>query len=114
MAESSPGPGMAPQIVTRRVRRGLGGWWILALILVPLLIATLATWTTHGAIEHELRDRSRAALQAHDITGVDVDFSGRDAHVAIPTDTDIDPTEVKDLVKSVDGVRAVTFTGVGG
>ncbi len=113
MAESPGGPGATPRVGTRRVRRGLGGWWILTLILVPLLIATLATWTRHGAIEHDLQTRTQAVLRAHHLTGVGVDFSGRDADVAIPTDTDIDPAEVEDLVGSVDGVRVVNLTGVG-
>lgn len=52
---SSPEPGLAGQLetdpdvhrttewdqVTRRYRRGLGGWWWLALLLVPLLLALL-------------------------------------------------------------------------
>ena len=107
MAQPAGGASTPPRTVTRRVRRGIGGWWVLALILVPLVVAALATWTTHGSIEDDLHQRTMASLSDHGISGVTVEFSGRDAVLTIPAG--VDPGKAKELTKDVSGVRAVTL-----
>ncbi len=110
MTESAD-PDRPSRVVTKRVRRGLGGWWILALILVPLLIATLATWTRHGAIEDDLTQRTTLVLQDHGFADATVRFAGRDAEVSVSPGADAD--RVTDLVEGVTGVRAVTVLDAG-
>lgn len=107
MAQPPGGASTPSHTVTRRVRRGIGGWWVLALVLVPLVVAALATWTTHGSIEDDLHQRTMTTLADHGISGVTVEFSGRDAVLTIPAG--VDPGKAKALTKDVSGVRAVTL-----
>jgi OOP family OmpA-OmpF porin len=62
-----------------------------------------------GPTENDLRNRSRAALESRGITGVQVQFSGRDATVVVPAGADAG--EARDVVAAVDGVRAARVGG---
>jgi OOP family OmpA-OmpF porin len=62
-----------------------------------------------GPTEDDLQNRSQAALAARGITGVRVQFSGRDATVVVPAGMDAD--EARNIVAAVDGVRAARAGG---
>jgi outer membrane protein OmpA-like peptidoglycan-associated protein len=83
--------------------------WLLAALAVPVLLTAVLIPAKAGTTEDELRDRSLAALQARGINGTQVDVDGRDATVAVPAG--VDPALVKEVVESVDGVRAVRVEG---
>lgn len=91
------------------VRRRPGFVWVLAAILVPVLLTALVIGIKAGPTESELRQRSLAALDARGITGVQVDFSGRDATVVVPAGADA--TEARKVVAAVDGVRSAHADG---
>ncbi|WP_203590662.1 OmpA family protein [Streptomyces sp. SID13031] len=91
------------------VRRRPGFVWLLAAVLVPVLITALVVGIKAGPTEDDLRERSLAALDARGITGVQVDFSGRDATVVVPAGADA--TEAQKVVAAVDGVRAAHTDG---
>ncbi|WP_344108548.1 OmpA family protein [Kribbella alba] len=85
--------------------------WLLAALLVPMLVAAVLLVVKTASTEDDLRDRSLAALQARGITGVQVQFSGRDATVVVPAGGDA--SEARDVVAAVDGVRAANARGGG-
>jgi OOP family OmpA-OmpF porin len=85
------------------VRRRPGFVWLLALVVVPVLLTALVIAVKAGPTEDDLRQRSLAALDARGITGVQVDFSGRDATVVVPAGANAD--EARKVVAAVDGVR---------
>jgi OmpA-OmpF porin, OOP family len=99
---SDDDPAAAAQTSTGLVRRP-GFVWLLAVALVPLLITALVIGIKTGPTEDDLRQRSLAALDARGITGVQVDFSGRDATVVVPAGADA--AEAAKVVAAVDGVR---------
>ncbi|MEI8412928.1 MULTISPECIES: channel-forming protein ArfA/OmpATb [unclassified Kribbella] len=83
--------------------------WLLAALAVPVLLTAVLIPAKAGTTEDDLRDRSLAALQARGINGAEVDVDGRDATVAVPAG--VDPGVVKEVVASVEGVRAVQVEG---
>jgi len=83
--------------------------WALAALVVPVLLTALLIAVRTGPTEDDLRDRSLAALDARGITGVQVDFSGRDATVVVPAGGDA--TEARAVVAAVDGVRTASTRG---
>jgi OOP family OmpA-OmpF porin len=82
---------------------------VLAALLVPVLLTAVLIAVRTGPTEDDLRDRSLAALDARGITGVQVDFSGRDATVVVPAGADA--TEARAVVAAVDGVRTASTKG---
>ncbi|WBQ07491.1 channel-forming protein ArfA/OmpATb [Kribbella sp. CA-293567] len=108
MPGSSDDPAAAASTSTRLVRRS-GFAWLLAAVLVPVLITALVIGIKAGPTEDDLRQRSLAALDARGITGVQVDFSGRDATVVVPAGADA--TEARKVVAAVDGVRTAQTDG---
>jgi len=104
---------------TRFAYRNLGWPWLLALLLVPLILAALLAGLRGGKIETNLHDRSLAALQGAGMSGVKVDFDGRDATLKAGagaagrrlTAEDLD--QAKGIVEGVDGVRVVDVDTAG-
>jgi OOP family OmpA-OmpF porin len=90
-------------------RRRPGFVWLLAAVLVPVLITAVVIGIKAGPTEDDLRQRSLAALDARGITGVRVDFSGRDATVVVPPGADA--AEAQKVVAAVDGVRTAHTDG---
>jgi OOP family OmpA-OmpF porin len=90
-------------------RRRPGFVWLLAAVLVPVLLAAVVIALKTGPTEDDLRQRSLAALDARGITGVRVDFSGRDATVVVPAGADA--AEAQKVVAAVDGVRTAHTDG---
>lgn len=99
------------ETVTKRVRRGLGGWWWLALLAIPLLLAAAAALLTRGGIEDDLKADATKALDKAGITNAKVDFDGRDGTVTLPAGAD--KSVAKKAVEGVDGVRAAEIKGGG-
>jgi OOP family OmpA-OmpF porin len=106
---SDPTPAVATS--TGLVSRRPGFVWLLAALLVPMLVAAVLLVVKTASTEDDLRDRSLAALQARGITGVQVQFSGRDATVVVPAGGDA--SEARDVVAAVNGVRAANARGGG-
>ncbi|MFC0625012.1 channel-forming protein ArfA/OmpATb [Kribbella deserti] len=102
--DASPGPATPSGLGDRR-RPGL--LWLLALLLVPVLIAAVVFAVRSGPDEQDLHRRSMEALAAAGITGAKVEFTGRDARVSI--DADIDLEQVRQIVAEVDGVGTVSI-----
>jgi outer membrane protein OmpA-like peptidoglycan-associated protein len=102
---------------TRFAYRNLGWPWLLALLLVPLILAALLAGLRGGKIETNLHDRSLAALQGAGMSGVKVDFDGRDATLKAArgaaglTAADLD--KAKGIVEGVDGVRVADVDTAG-
>jgi outer membrane protein OmpA-like peptidoglycan-associated protein len=90
-------------------RRRPGFVWLLAAVLVPVLLTALVIGIKAGPTEDDLQQRSLAALDARGITGVRVDFSGRDATVVVPAGADA--AEAQKVVAAVDGVRTAQTDG---
>ncbi|HWC20997.1 MAG TPA: OmpA family protein [Flexivirga sp.] len=99
------------ETLTRRARRGLGGWWWLALVAVPVLLALIAGLVTRGGIQDDLKSASEKALQNKGVNGAKVDFSGRDGTVTLPANADA--KQAKAIVENVDGVRVADVKGGG-
>ncbi|WP_052589338.1 OmpA family protein [Luteipulveratus mongoliensis] len=97
--------------VTKRVRRGLGGWWWLALLAVPLLLAALATLISRGGIEDDLKADTTKALKGQGISPTKVDFDGRDGTITLPAGAD--SAKAKKIAEDVDGVRVADVKGAG-
>lgn len=97
---------------TRWAHRDLGGLWLLALLLVPLLLAGLLAAVRGGPIGDDLRERSMGELDGAGLSGVDIEASGRDltltsAGAAAMSAADVE--RARDLVGEVDGVRVVNL-----
>lgn len=110
--ESRSDPVPAAATSTGLVRRRPGLVWLLAVLLIPVLLTAVLLAIRTGPTEDALRNRSQAALEARGITGVQVQFSGRDATVVVPAGADAD--EARDVVAAVDGVRAARVGGQSG
>lgn len=104
--------GAATATRTRWGRRSPGGLFWLALLLVPLLLALLATCAGRGGIQDDLTSRANAALEAQGIDGVGVSFDGRDGALQVPGG--VDAAAAKKAVLGVDGVRTVDVQGGSG
>ncbi|WP_433006965.1 channel-forming protein ArfA/OmpATb [Kribbella sp. CA-294648] len=109
--DSRSDPTAAAATSSGLVRRRPGFVWLLAAVLVPVLLTALVIGLKAGLTEDDLRQRSLAALDARGITGVQVDFSGRDATVVVPAGADA--AEARQVVESVDGVRTAHTNGGG-
>lgn len=107
--DSRSDPTVAAATSPGLVRRRPGFVWLLAALLVPVLLTALVIGIKAGPTEDDLRQRSLAALDARGITGVQVDFSGRDATVVVPTGADA--SEAQKVVAAVDGVRVAHTKG---
>ena len=107
--ESRSDPVPAAATSTRLVRRRPGLVWLLAVLIIPVLLTAVLLAVRTGRTEDDLRNRSQAALESRGITGVQVQFSGRDATVVVPAGADAD--EARDVVAAVDGVRAAKARG---
>lgn len=94
---------------TRYGRRRPGGLFWPLLLLIPLLLALLATCAGHGGIQDDLRVRSLKALQDKGITGVGVVFHGRDGNLTVPAGADA--SAARETVAAVEGVRTVEVAG---
>lgn len=103
--ESRSDPVPAAATSTRLVRRRPGVVWLLAALIIPVLLSAVLLAVRTGPTEDDLQNRSQAALEARGITGVRVEFSGRDATVVVPAGADAN--EARNVVAAVDGVRAV-------
>src|SRR3954454_23099323 len=104
-SEPVPAPRANPRLV--RYRPGLG--WLLAVVAVPVLLTVLLIAVRTGPIEEDLQKRSLAALDAQGITGVWVDFSGRDATVVVPAG--VDPGVARGGGAGVAAVRTARTVG---
>ncbi|MDG2112951.1 MAG: OmpA family protein [Actinomycetota bacterium] len=80
--------------------------WGTSVLQVFIVIAALAA---SGSVEDQLETDGSAALAADGITGVEVEADGRD--LVVGSDT---PSEVVQLLESVDGVRNVRLADVRG
>src|SRR6266545_1644978 len=104
---------------TRYAYRNLGWPWLLALLLVPLILAALLAGLRGDKIETNLHDRSLVALQGAGMSGVKVDFDGRDATLKAGAGaagrrlTAADLGKAKGIVEGVDGVRVVDIDTAG-
>jgi len=95
--------------------RGVGGWWWLALLVLPLLVAALVVLV--GPVSGELDRASDRALQRAEITGVSVSVAGRKATVtaatgATPTSEDLERARAR--VADLPGVAEATVGGSAG
>lgn len=95
---------------TKFAHKNLGWPWLLALLLVPLLLAALLAGLRGGDIETDLKDRSLSDLKAEgiDTDGIDLDFDGRDATLKAASGAGLskaDLDKAKDVVADVEGVR---------
>lgn len=103
---------------TRFAHKNLGWPWLLALLLVPLLLAALLTGLRGGDIESDLKDRSLSDLKAKgiDADGIDLDFDGRDATLKAASGAGLskaDLDKAKDVVADVEGVRVADVDTAG-
>lgn len=94
--------------IVGRGRRPLGGWFWLALVLVPLLLASLTVAAQRKRVELDLSQRSVAALEDKGYAST-VKVEGRDATVGIKDLNDQQQEEATRIVQDVDGIRAVAF-----
>ena len=95
--------------------RGVGGWWWLALVLVPLALAALVV--ALGPVPDSLEAASSRALQQAEIDGVAVSVDGRAATVtaepaAAPTSDDLERARAR--VADIHGVAEATVGGSAG
>jgi outer membrane protein OmpA-like peptidoglycan-associated protein len=91
---------------------------LLALLLVPLLLAALLAGLRGGDIETDLKDRSLSDLKAKgiDADGIDLDFDGRDATLKAAAGAGLskaDLDKAKDVVADVEGVRVADVDTAG-
>ena len=107
---------MSPDVDTRFAYRNVGLVWLLAVFVVPLVLAAALAGVRGDKIEDSLRDRSVAALGSAGLFGVAVVFDGRDATLGAPKDSVLTPAELesaRDVVADVDGVRAADLDSGG-
>ena len=99
---------MSSDMDTRFAYRNLGIAWLMAVLVVPLVLAAALAVVRGDKIEDSLRVRSMAALSSAGLSGAGVDFDGRDATLLTPTDDALSPAALdraRDVVADVDGVR---------
>lgn len=104
-SSAPPGAATTPQPAPGRGYRRLGGWWWVALPLVPLVLLGLTLLVARGGIESDLRARTEQALTDAGVSGAHVEFRGRDAHV---TASSGNAAAIEAIVTGVSGVRAAT------
>ncbi len=95
--------------------RGVGGWWWLALLALPLLLAALVVLM--GPVSGQLERASDRALERAEITGVSVSVEGRKATVtaatgAAPTSEDLERARAR--VADLPGVAEAAVGGSAG
>ncbi|MFN8191964.1 MAG: hypothetical protein U0R78_16355 [Nocardioidaceae bacterium] len=95
--------------------RGVGGWWWLALVVVPLGVAALVVLL--GPVSGQLERASDRALQRAEIVGVSVSVEGRKATVtaatgATPTSEDLERARAR--VADLPGVAEASVGGSAG
>jgi len=81
----------------------------LILILAVLGLAAIALYQcvpNRHSVEGTLTERSQSALRAHGISGVSVNFSGRDGELVVANANDVQ--RAAEVVRHVEGVRVVT------
>ncbi|CRK60113.1 Outer membrane protein [Alloactinosynnema sp. L-07] len=117
VAESlKPGETLVRRTETTTYERR-GGWlpWLLGLLLIPALLALLASFTSWGerdAVQDDLGAKSLAALSAAGIPGAKVNMDGVVANVSdVPADK-VDAARA--AVEDVSGVWSANVTGSGG
>jgi hypothetical protein len=107
---------MSSDIDTRFAYRNLGLAWLVAVLVVPLVLAAALAVARGDKLEDNLRDRSMAALSSAGLSGVEVVFDGRDAALSAPEDSVLTPAELnsaRDVVADVDGVRTADLDNGG-
>ena len=93
---------------TRFAYRNLGWPWLLALLVVPLVLAGALTGIRADKIEDNLQARSVAALGPGGLSGVAVSFDGRDATLSpVGAGSHTDLAAAAAVVRQVDGVGDV-------
>lgn len=92
------------RLARRRVRTHLLEYAV-ALLTGPALLAVLFMAAVSGDIEAELTARARASLAAYGLPGIEVSFSGRDAHLEVPDGVSV--PMARQAVAAVEGVRSV-------
>jgi outer membrane protein OmpA-like peptidoglycan-associated protein len=99
-----------------RCRRGALPWIVGAVGLAAAGIAQFGP--IRGHVESDLTDRSKAALEAAGLTGITVDFSGRDARLTGNVASQADVDRALAAVRGLEGVRVATadlaLPGAGG
>ncbi|TWE10440.1 OmpA family protein [Rudaeicoccus suwonensis] len=91
---------------TRRVRKPRWPALVLAVVVVPAVVAAAGGAVTRHSIQDTLHTQAVDALQKAGITGVSVRFDGRDAILTVADASD--ETRAADVVAGVQGVRSVT------
>lgn len=104
-SSAPPGAATTPQPAPGRGYRSPGGWWWVALPLVPLVLLGLTLLVARGGIENDLKARTQQALTDAGISDAQVEFRGRDAHVRSASGN---RTAIEAIVTGVSGVRAAT------
>lgn len=90
----------------KRWYRGSAGerWWFAA-VLIPGALTAAVVATQGSSIESDLQTRVESSLEAAGFTGVQVEMSGRSAHLTVPTGQD-GQTAV-DVASAVEGIGPV-------
>ena len=107
---ASPGHRMT-RVTERKLARHPGGarlGW--SFVLVPALVAAAAGFLGGPGLERDLEAQGQSALQASKIRKVELQADGVFVTAKVPTSVDGD--KVRDILKSVDGVAAVTVESV--
>ena len=107
---------MSDVVDTRFAYRNLGLAWLVAVLVVPLVLAAVLAVVRGDKIEDNLRDRSMAALSSAGLFAAGVGFDGRDATLNTPTDAPLSEAALdraRDIVADVDGVRAAELDSSG-
>ena len=87
-----------------RVRRPVGAWFWLALVVVPVALTALVGLTQGSALEESLRADAAAALKDAGFSGVEIVVDGRTVTAEVPTGQD--PDAVEAALASVPGVMS--------
>lgn len=92
-------------------RRKLGGWWLLAPLLIPAVAAGTAAFADHKSLQESLATSSKTALQRSGFDVSSVQFDGRDATVSL---TSGDVERAREIVNAQPGVRVAVVNVVAG
>lgn len=87
-----------------RVRRPVGPWYWLALVLLPVGLAAFVGFSRGPALEDSLEADAAAALKQAGFSGVDLVMDGRTVTAKVPTGQD--PEGVEETLASVPGVMS--------